>query len=500
MKYSFFILCLLFSIRLFAQESNIIGKPENLGPNVNSACYDYRPRISPDGKILYFTRILCPDLKGDENYLFYCNLQPDGSWSMAKRLEAPFNDGKKSIYVYWIAPDNNSMLITQEVSGGRQLYKVTKTLSGWGTPQFIDLGVKLPTTDATFTMTSDGNVLLFTYDGPGNTSGRDLYMTRLTGDKWSSPVRCGDVVNNSEGYVLGPFLASDNATLYFAGRRAGGFGSWDCYVSRRLDESWTKWSTPVNLGAEINDSGHNESFFLDAMGEFAYFCGNNQSLGGNDIYRVKLKEKIKPKPVLLVEGKLINGKTKQPMAGTVIYEFLTDGKEAGKATAYTDGKYKISLPAGFDYSILADSKGFYAVSATLEISKDTVSKTVTKDIILFPIETGETIRLNNLFFERSKYVIRPESYSELNRLVKLMQDNPNMIIELSGHTDNVGPEEPNQKLSQNRANEVKSYMISRGIKENRIKAVGYGEIRPVGDNNTEEGRQKNRRVEFTILK
>lgn len=471
-------------------------KPLNLGNSVNSPCYDYRPKISPDGNTLYFTRILCPN--NDENFLFYSERLPNGEWSEAKKFPAKFNDGQNPIYVYSISPDNNRLLITMVINGKRKLCTLERTPNGWSEPQIMELGVNLPDTDATFCMNNEGNVLLFTYKGNDAISERDLYVSIYQSGKWSYPKHTGKVINNGSR-ILSPFLAADGITLYFASVRTGGMGSWDIYMTKRLDDSYTQWSEPINLGSDINDSGHNETFVIDAKGEYAYFNANNGSFGGNDIYTVRLKEKVKPNPVVLVKGKVINQKNNEPLGALIIYEYLEDGREAGRAQSITGvGEYQITLLAGKKYAIIAESKGYYSVNENLDLTTITQSQTISKDIYLIPLEIGQNIRLNNIFFERGKYYIKPESIHELNRLVKLLQENPEMKIEISGHTNNLGPAEANRILSENRANEVKKYLVSQRISPDRIRIVGYGSSKPVGDNNTEEGRKLNQRVEFTI--
>jgi outer membrane protein OmpA-like peptidoglycan-associated protein len=492
----FILIILIESSYLKGQENWVIGKHYNLGLAVNSSCYDYRPKISPDGKTLYFTRILCSNQ--DENFLFYSEKQANGEWGPAKKFPHQINNGENPIYVYAISPDNNQLWITVVLNGKRKLCRINRTANGWSDPEVIELGVNLPDTDATFCLSNDGKVLLFTYNGKDALSERDLYVSFYQSGKWSYPKHTGKVINNGSR-ILSPFLASDGVTLYYSSIRTEGFGSWDIYMTKRLDDSYTRWSEPINLGKEINDSGHNEGFVIDALGEYAYFNANHNSYGGNDIYAIKLKEKVKPNPVVLVKGKVYNAKTKELLGSEIIYEYLEDGKEAGRArTIQNIGEYQITLPAGKKYAILAETQGFYAVNENIDLSNVTESQTITKDIYLMPLEVGQTIRLNNIFFDRGKYYIKPESIPELNRLVKLLKENPEMKIEISGHTNNLGPAEANRILSENRANEVKKYLVSQRISPDRIRTVGYGSSKPIGDNNTEEGRKLNQRVEFMI--
>jgi outer membrane protein OmpA-like peptidoglycan-associated protein len=187
----------------------------------------------------------------------------------------------------------------------------------------------------------------------------------------------------------------------------------------------------------------------------------------------------------------------------LIYETLPDGEEAGTGiSSEIDGAFKIVLPYDKNYSIRATADHFFAISENLQLDSLIKAgyKEIHKDLYLVPIEIGQVVRLNNVFFDFDKYDLRPESFVELDRVVKLLRENPAIEIEMSAHTDARGSDEYNVKLSHNRAASVRTYIISQGIAETRIVSKGYGETKPVDTNETDEGRQMNRRVEFTITK
>jgi outer membrane protein OmpA-like peptidoglycan-associated protein len=214
-------------------------------------------------------------------------------------------------------------------------------------------------------------------------------------------------------------------------------------------------------------------------------------------------EKERPKPVVLIDGNVYNAKTKQPLSASLIYETLPDGTVAGNGiSSAIDGSFKIVLPFDKNYSIRASADKFFAISENLNLDsleQEGFTK-IHKDLYLVPIEVGEVVRLNNVFFDFDKWDLRPESFVELDRVVKLMQDNPTLEIEMSAHTDSYGSDDYNFKLSDNRAKSAMDYILSKGISPTRITAHGYGETKPVATNETDEGRQINRRVEFQILK
>ena len=187
----------------------------------------------------------------------------------------------------------------------------------------------------------------------------------------------------------------------------------------------------------------------------------------------------------------------------LIYETLPDGTEAGNGVSSpVDGSFKMVLPYNKNYSIRATADKFFAVSENLNLDSLVKAgyRVIHKDLYLVPIEIGQVVRLNNVFFDFDKWDLRPESFVELDRVVALLKENPSIEIEMSAHTDSYGSDEYNFKLSDNRAKSVREYIVSKGMPESRITAQGYGETKPVATNETDEGRQLNRRVEFKILK
>jgi len=242
---------------------------------------------------------------------------------------------------------------------------------------------------------------------------------------------------------------------------------------------------------------------MDAGGEYAYMSSSENSLGESDIVRIKLLEKEKPDPVVLVSGNVYNKKTGKPLSASLVYETLPDGTVAGNGISNPqDGGFKIVLPYDKNYSIRATANQFFAISENLNLDSLVKKgyKEIHKDLYLVPIEIGQIVRLNNVFFDFDKWDLRPESFIELDRVVTLLKDNPTIEIEMSAHTDSYGSDDYNMKLSDNRARSVMEYILSKGIDKSRITSQGYGETRPVAPNDSPENRQLNRRVEFKIVK
>jgi outer membrane protein OmpA-like peptidoglycan-associated protein len=353
-------------------------------------------------------------------------------------------------------------------------------------------------------MAHDGQTLLLYMTEEKAGVNNDIYVCFLQKDgTWSEPKSLGKKINLPNYEEMTPYLASDGVTLYFSSNRPGGLGDNDIWMTKRLDSTWQKWSDPTNLGSPINTSDWDAFFTLDAGGEYAYLTSSFESYGESDIVRVKLLEIERPDPVVLVSGNVYNKKTGKPLSASLVYETLPDGSTAGNAISNPeDGAFKIVLPYDKNYLIRATADHFFAQSENLSLDSLIKAgyKEIHKDLYLVPIEVGQVVRLNNVFFDFDKWSLRPESFVELDRVVKLLAENPAIEIELSAHTDSRGSDDYNFKLSDNRARSVMEYILSKGIEASRLTSQGYGEKNPVATNDTDEGRQLNRRVEFKIMK
>jgi len=503
------VLLVMFTLYSFGQ-SNI--ELENLGPNVNTEYSELSPRISADGKILYF---IVSDHPQNNKYgieelaqdIWYSEKGNDGEWGKATQAAYPLNQDAYN-GVNWVAPDGNRILIKGYYENGKYISRgismCKKTKSGWSVPigqkinnfEKMNIGVY-----QSIFMTDDAKTLILSFSETKNSLIQNLYFSQLVGNgSWSQPISLGKLFKSSIYTYHSPFLASDGVTLFFASDRPGGLGDNDIWMCRRLDNSWQNWSNPINLGAPINSPGFQSGFTVDATGEYGYMVSDYNSFGLDDIVRVRLGENVKPNPVVLLHGNVYNSKTKEPLSASLLYESLPDGKNAGNAySSPVDGSYKLVLTYGKNYSLRASAGNFIAVSENLDLMKAGTYKEIRKDLYLVPMEKGQVIRLNSIFFDFGKATLRTESFPELDRLLTILQENPKLEIELGGHTDNVGNDANNLKLSGERANAVLTYLNYRGIPVNRISAKGYGKTKPVAANDTEEGRQLNRRVEYTIL-
>lgn len=514
---------LFFSVSLCAH-----AQLENLGKTVNTEYNEINPIISPDGKTIYFSRVSHPQnthgAKGSQD-IWFSELKND-KWTQARRLPPPLN---KEDYnsLYSITPDGNTLLIKGSYKNGvyetRGFSTSKKTARGWAAPNKLEIPGYAKISKGQFDcgyLSNDGKTLIMSFSEKKNSKIDDIYVSFKAKDgSWSKPLNLGPEINSEEFTETTPFLAPDGVTLYFSSDRKGGQGSNDIYYSKRIDKTWKRWSRPVNLGPAINSDGYDAYYTISAVGDYSYMVSFKGAEGKGDVVRYNLKPKEVPgdtaeapianvpvsDPVVMISGKVIDSKTGKPVEATIIYENLADGEEVGTATTNpTTGEYKIVLPYGQKYSMRAVAPDFIAEGENIDLSDSTATKgfmeITNKSLKLIPIEEGQIVRLNNIFFATGKSTLSSESFPELNRIAISMTENKTLAIELGGHTDNTGSAEFNIKLSQDRADSVREYLIGKGIEPDRVGSKGYGETVPVAKNDTPEGQQQNRRVEFKILK
>lgn len=482
-----------------------LGVRENLGKNVNSRYDEVSPKISSDGRSLYFGRKHSPGNIGGVNDRedIWEARTPDGvTWTKSVNLGEPINTATTNNLVS-VSTDNNSFLF--HIADGFAFRHRTGT--GWSPLEDLGIHFKNESDFLEGSLSPDGKAILFVAKLKANAyyqaaeKERDIYVcVKRTDGTWSPPIHTGRVLN-SPGDEYSPFLSADNKTLYFGSNGRPGYGDVDIFMSRRLSDGWNQWSEPVNLGLGINTVGFDAYYTLPASGDYGYMVSNIKSEGLTDIIRFKLPETVRPDPVVLVQGKVLNARTQQPLQSIIRFDDLTTGKEVGEARSEPrTGGYRIVLPAGKKYGYHAEAAGYLSVNENLELVDLVEYSELRKDLLLVPIEIGESIQLKNVFFVQSKAVLMPESYPELDRLGRIMRDNRTIEIVLEGHTDGRGDPLANLALSEERVQAVKLYLVSKGISENRIAGRGYGGAKPMVANDTEENRQLNRRVEFKITK
>lgn len=502
------------SIKYAKPKINLVGginpsmKKKNLGTNINSAYSEIAPVISPDGQTLYVARQGHPANNGEEKLydVWFSTRRNDGSWRPMERMGPPINNQGDNLVIS-VSPDGNTLLLEGIYSANgsyvsdQGISVSHKTQNGWTIPKkvviqdFYNLNQY-----ESYCPSVDRKVLIMSVERKDTYGQKDLYVSfLLPNGEYSKPLNMGEEINTylNEGT---PFLAPDNKTLYFYSHGHPGYGSADIFVTKRLDDTWTKWSKPKNMGPSINSSDWDTYYSISARGDFAYLVSARNSIGNEDVFEIKLTEEARPDPVVLVYGRVLNSKTKKPVGVDIVYEDLATSVKSGDARSNPgNGAYKIILPYGKAYAFRAQADNYFAVSEEIDLSKISTYKEIKRDLYLVPIEPGSVVNLQSVQFERNKADLVKSAYSELDRLVLIMKKYPKMEIEISGHTDTRGDKQLLLQLSSKRVVTVKNYLVRSGILSSRITARGYGGSRPLGTG-SEEIEIKNRRVEFSIIK
>ncbi|RYG45645.1 MAG: flagellar motor protein MotB, partial [Chitinophagaceae bacterium] len=331
----------------------------------------------------------------------------------------------------------------------------------------------------------------------GGFGGCDIYVCHLLPNgKWSEPENLGPTVN-TPGDEQCPFIHADNQTLYFTSNYWPGYGDEDLFYSRKGPKG--DFSKPTNLGYPINTIDREGTLFITADGKTAYYASDKvDTKGGLDIYSFELREDLRPIRTLWVKGQVFDKKTTKGLPSDVELTDISSGQIISKVQTDENGRYLITLPVGKDYVFNVNRKGYLFYSGSFMLVKDAPDSIYEKNIPLQPIEVNASVVLNNIFFDVNKFDLRPESQIELDKIVQLMNDNPTVKVEISGHTDNVGKPADNLILSDKRSKTVVAYLINKRISPQRFTYKGLGETQPIADNKTEEGRAKNRRTEMKI--
>jgi OmpA-OmpF porin, OOP family len=485
-------------------------KPEKLSSNINSPYKEFGPLLSPDGKTLFFSRRNHPDNTGglkDKEDIWYSEIDSaTGEWGLAKNLGLPINTIGPN-FINSITPDGNSIVLllgNQYTEDGRLKAGVSissKTEAGWTKPQALDIVNEYNNSPkANYFLANNRKVLLHSVERDDTRGDRDIYVSFLQKDgKWSEPVNLGSIINTASEETS-PFLAADDKTLYFSSRGFSGYGGNDVFITRRLDDTWKNWSEPENLGPAINSERDDYFINIPETGKYAYYS-KEISDDDADVYRLALPIFHQPLPTVAVKGKVLHSETQKPIAARIVYEELPSGKEIGIAQADSiTGEYQIVLPSNALYGFRAEATGFLPISQNVDLKEQKENKELTQNLLLVPIKVGATVVLNNIFFDTNKSQLKEESFPELDRVAQFLTENGKVEIEISGHTDNVGSDKYNLQLSQKRAKAVSAYFETKGINGDRIDVKSFGKSKPVASNSTPEGRSKNRRVEFKILK
>ncbi len=483
------------------QSQNKWRTTRNLGRSVNSVYEDLNPVLTADGNTLYFARKHTPTNTGgrrDPQDVYLAEMV-NGSWSASRNAGPPLNTPDAD-NVCAISSDSKRLyyFIRRTASSGYFGYR-ERNLSGWSDIKETGLEVTNRSDYLESCLAQDEQTILFTANTRDNIFAgrdhdeRDIYVAMRKYDgTWTRPVNLGQAVN-STGDEYSPFLAADGRTLYFATNGRGGYGGVDLFVTRRIGDGWTAWTTPVNLGPEINSPGFDGYLTVAASGKRALYVTRNRSLGGTDIMAAALPRHLSPLPVVLVRGAVLDEQTHSEVAASIAVNHLGGMSRYINATTYA-----VTAEPGMTMQFTIEAKGYETKVETIGIS-DVVDVTVLEQNITLRRAASKTFASEPIHFDAGKAVIRSESFATLDSIIMFLQGNPGIKLAIMGHTDNRGSDRRLRELSRDRAREVKAYLLANGVAGRRLRSRGAGSTQPIAKNDNETNRSRNRRVEFHFL-
>jgi hypothetical protein len=469
--------------------------PVSVGAGINTIDDEYWPSITADGFTMMFTRqpnvLNNPGFTGIVQEDFYVSNYSSNAWQKAFNAGAPLNtmqnEGAQSIssdgsYMFFTACNRSGGL------GNCDLYFSAFSKGKWTEPNNLGSPINTNQWESTPSISADGRTLFFSSSRVGGFGGKDIWISRLNeNNKWTTPVNLGGEIN-TDGNEMSPFIHFDGKTLYFASDGLIGMGGYDLFVTRMKDDS--TWTSPQNLGYPINTFNDEMGMVIESGGKKAYFSSTRDKSKGKDIFAFDLYESARPNPVSYMKGKVYDKETGKLLKADYELINLSTGKILMKNATDESGNFLVCLPSGYNYGINVNKPGYLFYSDNFMLAGiHSVSEPFIKKIVLNPAKVGEKMQLANVFYESDSWQLKQESISELG----------NLVMEIGGYTDSTGSEQYNISLSEKRALSVVNFLIKNGITTERLKYKGYGNKSPLGDNVTIEGRKMNRRTEAKII-
>lgn len=489
-------------------EDEFFGKEKLNFEFKNDGCVSFNQKISHDGKEVFFVKE-CFNKYGNQD-IWYSKMRNDGTWELESRIPPPLNNDGHN-FVTAVSPTGKFLLLgnhyTDEGEHGGDGVSISHKENGkWTKPYNITIPGLVNYNDHTnFFLNNDENVILMAIEDDKSIGDLDLYVSikdRNT-NQWSVPQNLGPSVNThfKEDY---PHLSPDGKTLFFSSTGYIGFGGEDIYVSQRIGNSWTSWTTPLNLGPLVNTKSDDYGFSLSSSGNEAFFNSPNfesDSLVQFDCYKVNLPKPLRYEPVVEIAGKISSAKDTAVKIQATIHMKKFDGySEYISNSDPNTGYFDIKVPGGYPYIVTVDNDNYFTKQENMFVIDAGGEYKTEKDFTLVPLpDSGQTFTIKNLSFYKGTPVLTSNSGNVLDSITNILKQMPSVMIEIAGHTDSKGDYNKNKKISLERAKEIACILIERGINANRLSFKGYGPDKPIADNETEEGRSVNRRIEIQFL-
>ncbi|AIZ63890.1 membrane protein [Hymenobacter sp. DG25B] len=487
-----------------------ISKPVGVAPQrmpepLNTFRFQYFPSLTADNRFLLFTGRTTA--QSDED-LYLSQQNPDGTMGPPTSISATINtelnegagtisgDGKTLVFASCDRPGS---------MGNCDLYISRRTGNAWSKPRNLGRAVNSANWDSQPALSADGRTLYFTSDRRGGQGLEDIYVTALQPDGTWSPARNLGAPVNTAGKDMAPFIHASGSTLYYVTDGLVGMGGLDIY---KCTIENGKWSEPMNLGYPLNTHENEASLYI-ASDNVRGFCSRTRPAEAGvmerdravDLFSFEVPKEVRSREAsTYTQGRVYDATTKKPLQADVqLYDLVTNQLVQYVTSDPVNGDYTVVLNEGRQYAMYASANGYLLKSLSFDYTNQHTFDPLTLDMYLEPVKTGRTMVLNNLFFETNEYKLKPTSRTELDRLIQFMRQYKDVQVQIAGHTDDVGAEADNEKLSLNRAKSVYSYLVANGIPASRLRYKGYGENKPLVANDSESNRQQNRRIEFEIL-
>jgi outer membrane protein OmpA-like peptidoglycan-associated protein len=493
---------------LVAVRNPVPFHPVDPGDSINTPAEEYWPSLNAESNELVFTRLATKDGNGKNVSMpqedFYCSVSDSTGWRKAIALGSPVNteenEGAQSL-----SADGRFLIFTAcgraDGIGSCDLYISIYKNGTWTVPVNLGYPVNTAAWESQPALSADGETLYFVSSRRGGKGKMDIWKASKSGISPDGLPVFGNVSNVSElntaGNDLSPFLHADGRTLFFASDGLPGLGGTDLFRSRLKDGVWT---TPQNLGYPVNTNVNEDGLTVEISGEKAWFASARNPGRGRDILYFGLPDPLRPDPVSYLKGMVVDGWTGERLPADITLTDLKTKKIVRRIhPSENEGTFLVCLPSGINYGLSLNRQGYLFASENIPLSEGyTREKPRSVIIRLQPMAKGAYTTLKNIFFETNSWQLREESGKQLDEMELFMRQNPSVIMEVIGHTDHIGTVAYNLELSGKRAETVVQELRKRGIPSWRISSEGKGFAVPVGDNNTEEGRQANRRTEFLI--
>ncbi|MBC5991401.1 OmpA family protein [Pontibacter cellulosilyticus] len=486
-----------------AMKNPVPFDPVQMSGSVNKFGLQYFPYTTADQRFFIYTARASARPDHDEN--IFITERVNGEWqvpvSISENINTNANEGAATI-----SGDGKTLVFTScsrpDGFGDCDLYISFRTGSEWSKPKNMGMTVNSKAWDSQPSLSADGRTLYFTSTRGGGVGKEDIWVTYLIDDgSWVKPKNMGKSINTT-GRDMAPSVHMSGSTLYFVSDGHLGMGGLDVFKAN-LDAQ-KQWSEPKNLGYPLNTHADEGSLFITPDNKVGYYSRQVTTDAGVpavQLFRFDVPTEWRSSEnSTYAQGRVFDATTKKPLAAQVqLYDVKADSLLQQVGSDKVSGEYTVVLTEGKQYALYVSAPNYLMNSVSFDYTSPKSLSPVALDVYLEPIKAGAAVVLNNLFFDTGKYDLEKESKTELNKLIKFMQLNGTVKIEIEGHTDDVGADKDNQVLSEKRAKSVAEYITSNGISKDRIRFKGYGETKPVRPNTSEENRKLNRRIEMRVL-